>query len=155
MEQSPKNGSDFMVEDLDSRIGGDIFKWAALKMPFKRRKKVVMGKKFLLIDQNLCQSLKDGKFQFLHRSSLVVVEVQSKEFSETDMQVDMSEVHISEPLQQLLEDNSMSGQHPSVAPNIKVQPIIPDPGEVASSPLPSPVSQAPDEQLQALNSSVE
>ncbi|THG18220.1 hypothetical protein TEA_017164 [Camellia sinensis var. sinensis] len=57
----------------------------------KHRKKVIMGRNFLLIHRNLRQTLQgDSKFQFVHQSSLFVVNIQKHELSLTVMHMDES-----------------------------------------------------------------
>ncbi|KAL7187709.1 hypothetical protein ACSBR1_037716 [Camellia fascicularis] len=80
-------------------VGGEGFKQGDApnfnSLP-KRQKKVIMGRNFLLIDRNLCQTLQgDSKFQFVHQSKLFVVNIQKHELSLTVMHMDESK---EEPL---------------------------------------------------------
>ncbi|KAI8533543.1 hypothetical protein RHMOL_Rhmol10G0019400 [Rhododendron molle] len=65
----------------------------------KREKRVVMGRNLLFIDRDLRPSLEvGGKFQFFHRSSQSVVEVQHMEHFHEEMQA-TEESHVkSEPI---------------------------------------------------------
>ncbi|KAI8557149.1 hypothetical protein RHMOL_Rhmol05G0312800 [Rhododendron molle] len=59
------------------------------KKPSKRRKKVLMGRNYLLIDRGFSQSQVVGKmFRFFHQPSLSDVEIRKIEFPQEDMQMD-------------------------------------------------------------------
>ncbi|KAG5557003.1 hypothetical protein RHGRI_007305 [Rhododendron griersonianum] len=62
------------------------------KKPSKRRKKVHMGRNYLLIDRGFSQSQVVGKtFRFFHQPSLSDVEIRKIEFLQEDMQMDFQE----------------------------------------------------------------
>lgn len=98
IREGPHSGFGCSKNSEAGVFGTSLNKDDKLAQKSKRRRRVHLGKDFLLIDRNSCQALQSGgSFQFLHRQSLSVVEVRIRGHSNPILQAAVMDIEMEAP----------------------------------------------------------